>query len=358
MNALRIVVAVLGMMAGGISLSAAADQAVFGPVTYDVKERHGKVNRYTGTFTASEGLYLIKLQNGEKLQERSEYIELVVNGDKVLKEDKYAYRFIGGFVNLSKDSKIEIALRDDQPAGFRRPALPPRFVTLTVTPAPAAQSKIRGFFGLNSWEDLTKYAGAFLKIANAEAQSLAMTAASLQNDTAVRAEAMRKLSDLKDSSSQEYLLGVYTDMNCVQDVRGEAALALGVLGDKASVPVLMPGILAPEDKVRTGSARALSFYKEEDTQEQLLKTLERLDSMRKDAVIKSIVNAGWKPVGAILKLAESSDQHVAGTATKLLGGMQDPRATDLLLKFLTDPGPRDQNVIISALGSTKDPRAV
>jgi len=217
---------------------------------------------------------------------------------------------------------------------------------------------MKGVFGLNAWEDLPKYSEVVLKIKNAEAQTLALSAASLQNDTAARADAMRKLSDLKDSTSQEYLLGVYRDVNCVQDVRGEAALALGILGDKAAIPVLMPGILDPEEKVSIGSARALSFFKEEDTQELLLKTLERLDFMRKDAAINAIVNAGWKPVGTILKLAETGDPHVSGTATKLLGSMQDTRATDLLLKLLAEPGPRDQGVIISALGSTKDLRAV
>jgi len=357
MKSLRIIVAVVGISAASISIAGATDQAVFGPAKYDVKERYGKANPYSGTFTASEGLYLIKLQNGEKLTERSEWIKFVVNGETVLKDDKYGYRFFGGFLNLHKDNKIEIVLKDDKPSGFRRPALPPRFVTLTVIPVPAALKKMKGMIGLHAWEDLNMQSEAILKIKNAEAQSLAMTAASLQNDTAVRADAMRKLSDQKDSSSQEYLLSVYTDVNCVQDVRGEAALALGTLGDKAVIPVLMPGILDPEEKVSIGSARALSFYREEDTQEHLLKALERLDSMRKDAAINAIVSAGWKPVGTILKLAETGDPHVASTATKLLGGMQDPRATDLLLKLLADPGPRDQNVIISALGTTKDPRA-
>jgi HEAT repeat protein len=59
-----------------------------------------------------------------------------------------------------------------------------------------------------------------------------------------------------------------------------------------------------------------------------------------------------------VKLAESTDHQVANTATKLLGGMQEPRATDLLLKLLDQPGSRDQSVIVSALGDTKDPRAV
>jgi HEAT repeat protein len=236
--------------------------------------------------------------------------------------------------------------------------LPPRFVTITVLPVPAAMKKMQGFFGLNAWEDLSKFSEAVLKIKNPEAQSTAMATASLRNDTAIRADAMRKLSDLKEGEAREFLLGLYLDVNCVQDVRGEAALALGVLGDKAFIPVLMTGVLDPEEKVSIGSARALSFYREDDTQEPLMKMLERLDAMRLDSVINAIVNAGWKPVGTIIKLAGSSDPHIAATATKLLGVMQDPRATDLLLKFVADPGPRDLTAIVSALGTTKDPRSV
>lgn len=358
MSILRTMVAVLWIAAGSIPSAGAADQVVFGPAKYDVKERYGKLNQYTGSFTAPEGLYLIKLENGDSLSSRSDWIELVVNGEKVLPDGKYGYLVLGAFVNLQKENKIEIVLKDDKPSGFRRPALPPRFVTVTVSPTPGSMKKMKGVFGVNRWDDLPKYSEVILKIKNPEAQALAMTASGLQNDTALRADAMRKLSDLKDASSQVYLVSVYTDVNCVQDVRGEAALALGILGDKAIIPVLMPGILDPEEKVSIGSARALSYYKEEDTQEQLLKLLEQLDFMRKDAAIKAIVSAGWKPVGTVLKLAESGDPHVANTATKLLGSMQDPRANDLLLKLLAEPGSRDQAVIISALGDAKDQRAV
>jgi len=355
---LRMIAAVLAMVAGTFSLASAAEQAIFGPEKYDVKERYGKVNRYSGTFTAGEALYLFKLQNGDKLPERSDWIEFTLNGEKLLKDGKYGYRYFSGFVNLKKENTFEIVLKDDKPSGFRRPALPPRFVTLTVHPVAPALKKMKGVFGLNTWDGLNQYSETILKIKNADAVSLALSASGLQNDIPVRSDAMRKLSDLKEHSAQDYLLSVYGDVNCVQDVRGEAALALGVLGDKAVIPVLMPGVLDPEDKVSVGSARALSFYKEEDTQAYLMKMLERLDYMRKDAVVNAIVGAGWKPVGTIVKLAESTDSYVANTATKLLGGMQDPRATDLLLTLLDQPGTRDQSVIISSLGDTKDPRAV
>lgn len=358
MKRLRMMAAVLTMVAGVFTLADAAEQAIFGPEKYDVKERYGKVNRYAGTFTAGEALYLIKLQNGDKLPERSDWIEFTLNGEKLLKDDKYGYRYFAGFVNLKKENTFEVVLTDDKPSGFRRPALPPRFVTLTVHPVPPALKKMKGVFGLNTWDGLTTYSETVLKIKNADALSLALSASSLQNDVSVRSDAMRKLSDMKEHSAQDHLLTVYGDVNCAQDVRGEAALALGILGDKAVIPALIPGVLDPQEKVSVGSARALSFYSEEDTQVSLVKMLERLDFMRKDAAIKAILSAGWKPVGTILKLAESADPQVANTATKLLGGMQDPRAIDLLLKLLEQPGPRDQSVIISALGDAKDPRAV
>lgn len=358
MRSLRIMCAIAVLAGTILSPASAAEQTLFGPAKYDVKERYGKPNQYTGTFTAGEGLYLLKLQNGDTLRERSEYIEVTVNGEKVLRDGKYAYAFIAGFLNLRKESTIEVVLKDERPSGFRRPALPPRNVTITVLPVPPAMKKLKGVFGLNAWEDLAKHAEAVLKIKHAEGPSLAMAAGSLQNDTSARAEALRKLSDLKDRSAQEFLLRTFSDVNCIGDVRGEAALALGAQGDKAVIPVLMPGILEPKDKLSAGSARALSFFPEEETRAQLEKTLERLDTMRRDAVIRSIIDAGWRPVSTVLKLAASSDPHVANTATKLLGGMQDPRATDLLLSFVAEPGQRDLTIVITALGETKDPRAV
>jgi hypothetical protein len=47
--------------------------------------------------------------------------------------------------------------------------------------------------------------------------------------------------------------------------------------------------------------------------------------------------------GTVLKMSKSSDPHLASTATKLLGSMQVPAAPD---------------VIISAVGNTKDPHVV
>jgi len=49
------------------------EKPVFGPKQYDVKERYGIENRYQETFSATEGVHLIKLQNGENMTARSKY---------------------------------------------------------------------------------------------------------------------------------------------------------------------------------------------------------------------------------------------------------------------------------------------
>ncbi len=358
MKTCRAIILLIFLSIGVAAPALAADHALFGPVKYDVKERYGKANKYTGTFTAGEGLYLIELKNGGDLPERSDWIEFTLNGEKVLPDDKYGYRFFAGFLTLKKENTFEIVLKDDKPAGFRRPLLPPRFVIMTVMAVPQGTSRMLGVFGINSWDLLKSYVDLFSKISNPEAFSLALRAADQRQPVDKRAEAMRKLTDLKERSAESYLLFMYSDVYCLPEIRGEAAFALAALGDEKFVPTLVAGLMDPDERVSIPTARALSFYPESATGPQLTKMLEQLDRFVKDAVVHSIISAGWKPVSTIISLAQSDDPQTSNMALKLLGGMNDPRATDLLLRLLDKPGSRDVAVIVSALGDTKDPRAL
>jgi HEAT repeat protein len=215
-----------------------------------------------------------------------------------------------------------------------------------------------GSYGVHAWEGLNELSDTLQKISNPASISLAAASISVRNDAAARAEAMRRLADNKDMSARPFISSVFSNPAHNGEVRGEAAIALGLLGSTESIPMLVNGLLESEEKPRLASARALSFFKEEETREPLMKLLERLDTMRRDAVISAIVNAGWKPVSALMTLAESQDAHVSHNAIGILGTTRDPRATELLLKLLKDPGRRDQRRIISALGDTHDARAV
>jgi HEAT repeat protein len=337
-------------------LAGAEEKAVFGPVTYDVKERYGLNNVYTGSFSAADGLYVIRLQLGNKPLERPELLELTVNGQKVLPDDIYEFSSVACILKLRKENSFEINVKDAKPSGFKRPPLPPRFAIMSVLPYSGKLPE--GSYGLASWEGLNELTDLLQKIPDPASAVLAASSVSLKNDAAARAQAMRRLADNKEPGALPFITSVFVNPSQNADVRGEAAIALGLLGSKDSIPLLVNSLLDAEEKPRLASARALSFFKEEQTREPLMKLLERLDIMRRNAVISAIVSAGWKPVSALITLAESEDAHISHNAIGILGTTRDPRATELLLKLLKEPGRRDVRRIISALGDTHDARAV
>jgi hypothetical protein len=232
----------------------------------------------------------------------------------------------------------------------------PKLVTVTIIPASPRFSE--GAFGLIAWDGLKDFIATVQKIKSPESAALAVAASNLHNDVSARAEAMRKLSDRKDMGAQDYLLQVYGDAWAAPDVRAEAALALGMLGDAKTILPLLNGLLDSNERLRFGAARALSLFPEQDTREPLTRTLERLDSVRKAAVIQAIAGVGWKPLGTLMDMANSPDPYVANVAIELLGSLRDPKAVDFLLKVLENPGDRSMAVVVTALGETKDPRAV
>jgi len=334
----------------------AAEKDIYGPERFDVKERYGKDNKYTRSFQASEELYLIKIQNGEQPAGRTDFLEFTVNGEKILREDRYGFSFIASFVKLKKENTVEVNVKDDKPSGFRRPPLPPRSVTITVVSAPSRIGT--GSVGLAVWDQLKNLIAAVQKIKTPGGGALAFAAANLQNELSVRTEAMRKLSDLKDPGALDFFRFMYNNFQDKPEVCGEAALAIGVLRDVSFIPALMHGVFDPEEKIRVPSARALSFYPEADTAKPLSEALTKLDTIRATAVIRSIAAADWKPVSTLISLAQGTDVNVSNTGVEILGTTRDPRAVDELLKFLAAPDKRDVRTIILALGESRDSRAL
>ncbi|HAR45433.1 MAG: hypothetical protein A2X56_11825 [Nitrospirae bacterium GWC2_57_13] len=338
-------------------LSWAADEKpVFGPKTYEVRERFGLENRSSDVVKVREGRYMLKLQNGTVPLERPDFLEVMVNGEKVLQENPYLHAVIACYVTLKKENTLTVMVRDAKPSGMRRPAPTPKSLLLTVTPARLAD--FAGAYGAASGNDLQVLLKSILSIRDPEARSRAEEGANLRNDLTHRTTSLGKLAALKERTARDFLLFLYTDMSGQPEVRAEAATALGVLGDNTVIPTLMREIVNPNDLIRTATARALSLYPEEETAGPLTRTLTALDSMRMGALIRSLTAAGWKPVGVVLQLADSSDPYVVGIAVEILGGLQESRATDRLLALFADPGSRDLRPIISALGQSRDLRAL
>lgn len=337
-------------------IAGAAERTIFGPVKYEVKERYGAENRYTGTFKAPEGLLVIRLQNGSTWPERPDVLRFSLNGKEVLREARYEHPVIASFARLAGESSFEVVVKDAKPSGMRRPKPTPKFTSLSVVSSPVAG--VEGTFGGVTYDQIVEYVKTIRMIAAPAAQAAAMTAAGLQNDPAGRAEAVRKLSGMKERSSLDFLTRLYQDPADVPEVRAEAGLAIAVLGDVRSVPVLISGVLNPDERIRTASARGLSMYPEEQTREPLVKMIESLDPMRKGAFMRALADGGWRPLGVLTSLAKSQDARTANMAVEVLGGLQDPRAAEFLLGLLNEPGTADLRTVITALGQSRSTAAV
>ncbi|HWR71979.1 MAG TPA: HEAT repeat domain-containing protein, partial [Nitrospirota bacterium] len=329
---------------------------VFGPKKFEVQERYGKDNIYQETFRTAGGPHMIKVRNWTQRSERPDILEMSMNGTKLFGPDWYEYPLYVCFLSLNRENTIELNLRDQKPSGMRRPFLGEKFVIVSIEPAPVRFPE--GLYGLESWERMKDLQGAIQRVKDGDSRSRAFTALDLRQPAALRIEAVHALGEEKDPRSKDYFLFLYRDRYAVPALRGEAAAALGMLRDAAMVPQLLDGLFQPFEEVREGAARALALYPEQETSRELTRRLERVDPLRKSAIIRSIVKAGWRPIGAIEEMAGSPDPHVAAVAIELLGTMKEQRATDLLLSLLQEQGPQNRNDIIRALGVAGDARAV
>lgn len=333
-----------------------SDKPVFGPKQYDVIKRDGELNSYQETFSVAEGAYLIKIQNGDSSPSMSEYIDFMINGQSLLNYEKYGYSIVACVEKLQKNNSFDLVLYDAAPLGAKKKDPPPRFVILSIMPLSVNLPK--GAYGVLSLKQLDYLAGLLQKIKKPDTFSLAATVINLKNTISMRTEAVRKLSDSKSSDAQDLLVYLFNDALLNPDVRSEVALALGSFGDKRYIPFLVNGVTDPEPKIRIGAARALSMYREVDTRDSATKLIQETNYMQRAALLQTISDSGWKPIGVFMALAESTDPYTANLAIALLGVAKDPKATDMLLRLFENPDPEHLNVIITALGESKDSRAI
>ena len=335
------------------------DSLVFGPKTFDLTERHGKDNRYTDSFSVSkEGAYFIKIQNGDLPKITNPYfIEFIINNQKILSGTGYQYPILLCSTVLSKSNMFALLIKDKKPEGSKLPKLGPSAVIVTVLPPSAKLPE--GVYGLRHWDLLPEFASLLLKIKNPESFSLAITAVNLKNDLAERVAAAHKLANRKDTTTVGYFIALFNDYLLTPDVRAEAAIGLGVLHHKESIPSLLNGLVDSEEKVRWGSAKALSFYPENDTRDLLVSTIQKMDRLRKEALLNTISSADWNPLGALTNIVETSeDPYVINIAVSMLGATREPKAVEFLIKLMKEPGKNDKKIIITALGMTRDSKAL
>ncbi|MGB3082799.1 MAG: HEAT repeat domain-containing protein [Candidatus Omnitrophota bacterium] len=142
-------------------------------------------------------------------------------------------------------------------------------------------------------------------------------------------------------------------------IRGNAAIALGAIGDKRAVPALIKTLGDSDASVGADAAAALGMIGDKRAVPALMKALRHRYSLVRASSASALCKIeGRRIVPTLIKLLGDSDFFIRGRMAELLGELKDPRAVPALIKTLEDS---DENVCAAAadaLAKIKDSRAV
>ncbi len=119
---------------------------------------------------------------------------------------------------------------------------------------------------------------------------------------------------------------------------GPAIAALGVLGDPAATPSLLPFLT---DKVqRAAAATSLGMIADPRAVEPLLAQFEAGDAAYRPAAVLALTRIGAPAAPALVQALKSPDPAMRLAAAEALGGAKSPLANQALVVSLSDPDPR------------------
>jgi HEAT repeat protein len=146
-----------------------------------------------------------------------------------------------------------------------------------------------------------------------------------------------------------------------------AAWALGEIGDRRAVPVLVDMLdhdesenrLATFDTARAVAARALGQLRDPRAFEALVRALQDDDEYNRDAAAVALGHLGDpRGVDVLLGVLQGEDAGVRGSVCEGLGLLGDTRAVEPLLRALGDASDIVRSHAAEALGRLADRRAV
>lgn len=156
----------------------------------------------------------------------------------------------------------------------------------------------------------------------------------LDDNEMVRMASIEALGDTNDPQATGLLLELLNDPS--DDIRREAVMALGKIGDPRAIEPLI-NKLNSDDKVRRACAWSLRRFDDPRIVEPFLKLIDDPDpSVRRSAADAYGKIQDPRSFDALLKLLDDRDHDVRVDAIKALGGKNDPRATEPLRRKLND----------------------
>jgi HEAT repeat protein len=149
-------------------------------------------------------------------------------------------------------------------------------------------------------------------------------------------------------------------MNQDLQVRGNAAFALGLIGDSRAVIPLISALKDRDSHVRENAATALGKIRDQRAGEHLVSVLKEDTNtfVRREAAKALGEIRGSGSMEALIAALRDEDVDVAEQATEALGKIKDPRAVKPLIILLKDKHSFVRGIVVRALGEISDPCAI
>jgi len=177
-------------------------------------------------------------------------------------------------------------------------------------------------------------------------------------DDAVRLCAVEALSKFPDPRLK-LLVPMLGNRRESDEVRAAAARAIGEMGRRRPSFQLLMAAQEDDPALRSAALEALGRSGDRFSSRQLIEALGDEDAEVRAAAALSLGAAGDRhAVEPLLPLLEDPESKVRHNAQMALGQLQDPRAVEPLLKALDTASPEEGYQAINALGQIGDARAV
>ncbi len=175
----------------------------------------------------------------------------------------------------------------------------------------------------------------------------------------VRADAARAAGGIKDTRAIGPLRSFLSDKDEHPVVKGNAALALALMGDVLAVDPLIPLLNDKDPRVRAAAASALGRLHDPRAIQPLIAALGDQNARVRRAAVGGLGHLGGPVVlDPLLRALKDPDRQVREVTAAALGRVRDARAVEPLLAALSDSYVNVQISAARSLGEFKDPRAL
>lgn len=172
-------------------------------------------------------------------------------------------------------------------------------------------------------------------------------------------ETQTTMKDKDMEKYEDYLIKMLKDEN--DNMRSGCADILGYLKSKKAEPYLLVLLRDENPVMRKNAASALIGYKDPTVIQSLIYSLrDHYEEVASQAIdsLNTLDSITAKDIKPLLELTDSPDTNLRQRAIQLLGKTRNPLAINKLVKMLEIAQNIDEEIVIEALGSQRDERAI